>query len=325
MTQLEIYGTLGPSCKDEETIYQLFQCGMTGMRLNLSHVNLDDVKSWLEAFSNASKRYGIQPDLLIDMQGPELRLGKVDNLLLEKNQVIDLSTLPIPKIVMDAIENEQEVFFDDGKIGVRVIDKPKAIVFQEGVLKSNKSIALPNIQIDMPTLTEKDLFNISIASSYGVTGLMQPFVRNKNDLIVVKEALKNANASHIKLYAKIENKEGFDQLDELIEYSDHIIIARGDLGNSVGLIQLPSYQKKIEQTCKEKNKPYMVVTEMLYTMQKNPVPTRAEVSDIYHAIYHGASSIMLTGETAAGQYPVEAMRYFVECAKVALKDREEMK
>ena len=322
MKKLEIYGTLGPSCQDEETLYQMFLSGMTGIRLNLSHVDLDDVQSWIDHFHKAAKRAGVQPNLLIDMQGPELRIGKV-NLDLKKDTVINFSKIPVAKHVLDVLTKGQIILLDDGKIQLEIIDSNlNCKVIREGILTSHKSIALPGIEMNLPTLTSKDIQNICVAKEYGVTGLMQPFVRNKEDLICVKDALHQAGCDDIKIYAKIENQSGVNQLESLIPYCDQIIIARGDLGNSVTLPKLPSVQKYIEKICKERNMPYMVVTEMLYSMQQRAVPTRAEVSDIYHAVYHGATSIMLTGETAAGQYPVDAMRMFVECANVALEDLE---
>ena len=153
---------------------------------------------------------------------------------------------------------------------------------------------------------------------------MQNFVRNAQDLITVKEALKSIGNPDLQVYAKIENMEGVAHLKELFPYCDQIVIARGDLGNAMPLWELPAVQKRIQDICRVHSMPYMVVTQMLDSMMEHPVPTRAEVSDIFHAVYHGASSIMLTGETAAGKYPREAMKYFSETAKSALVCREEV-
>lgn len=321
MISLAIYGTLGPACKDENTLFDMFEAGMTGIRLNLSHVNLEDVQEWIENYHKAAKRAGIKPDLLIDMQGPELRIGKV-NLDLEKNEIINIHEIDMPSHIYNAMKVGQEILLDDGKLKLQVIDDSlNCKVIQEGLLTSSKSIALPGVEMNLPTLTTRDIQNLVVAKQFGVTGLMQPFVRNKEDLINIKNILKEVGNEDIKVYAKIENQAGVDQIESLIPYCDEIIIARGDLGNSVSLPKLPSVQRYLENICKKNQMPYMVVTEMLYTMQQRPVPTRAEVSDIYNAVVNGASSIMLTGETAAGRYPVEAMRVFVECANVALKDR----
>lgn len=321
MSSLNIFGTLGPSCKDEETLYQMFINGMTGIRLNLSHVNLEDVQEWIDNFHKASKRANVNPGLLIDMQGPELRIGKV-TMELEKDSIINIYEIDMPKHIYDVLKKGQVILLDDGKIKLEVIDENlNCRVVQEGLLTSSKSIALPGIEMNLPTLTSRDIQNIMVAKKFGVTGLMQPFVRNKDDLINIKKILIEADCADIKIYAKIENQSGVDQIESLIPYSDEIIIARGDLGNSVGLPKLPSIQRYLENVCKNNNMPYMVVTEMLYSMQQKPVPTRAEVSDIYNAVLNGASSIMLTGETAAGKYPIEAMKMFVDCASVALEDK----
>ncbi|MGM9947191.1 pyruvate kinase [Floccifex sp.] len=317
---LEIYGTLGPSCCDEETIRFLFEKGMTGMRLNLSHVTLKQASKWLQSFHRVSQNLNFKPNLLMDMQGPELRVKEIYKDL-KLNEIVDVYECAFPDCVIQVLEKGQHILLDDGKILLEMMDKKHAKVVIPGILKSHKSLAIENVSLDMPALTSMDIENISMAKQYGVTGLMQPFVRNKEDLIYIQNILKKYD-SDLKIYAKIENKEGIQMLEELLPYCDQIVIARGDLANSVGIVNLPSVQKQIEKTCKEKNVSYMVVTEMLNSMIENPMPTRAEVSDIYHAIYHGARSIMLTGETAIGKYPVQAMDVFVQVAKKALEDRK---
>ncbi|MDD7281735.1 MAG: pyruvate kinase [Erysipelotrichaceae bacterium] len=321
MKELEIYGTLGPSCCEKEVISKLFKKGMTGMRLNLSHTSLKQASDWIHEFSLAAKENNIEADLLIDMQGPELRIGEIEKQL-NVNDIVSIDDLAIPNDIKSYINPGQIVLFDDGKIKLEMIDANYLKVIQPGLLKSHKSIALPNITIERDTLTKQDKENIKDALEFGVTGLMQPFVRNVQDLMNVKKEIEDKN---IKIYAKIENIQGLLQLDDLIDQCDQIVIARGDLANSVGIINLPSAQKYIEDHCKAKNRDYMVVTEMLHSMIKNPTPTRAEVSDIYHAVYNGAKSIMLTAETAMGSYPVEAMEVFVGVANSAVKDRKKGK
>ena len=166
-------------------------------------------------------------------------------------------------------------------------------------------------------MTERDIDQIKKAGEYGVTAVMQPFVRGKEDLIEVRSAINRYANKDIRLFAKIENMIGVEQVEELLPFCDEIIIARGDLGNDMPLWELPVIQKKIENSCKEYGKPYMVVTQMLASMEQNPIPTRAEVSDIFHAVYHGAEAVMVTGETAVGKYPVEVIRYLSSTAKEA--------
>ena len=169
----------------------------------------------------------------------------------------------------------------------------------------------------MPTLTGNDLKNIQLATQYGVTGVMQPFVRSKEDLMTLRKALDDAGAGHVEIFAKIENMQGVNALDELLPYCDHVVIARGDLGNAMPLWKLPAVQKELASKCRAAGKPFMVVTQMLDSMHERAVPTRAEVMDIYNAVLDGASSLMLTGETAAGNFPAEEMMYLVNTGREA--------
>lgn len=326
MKDLEIYGTLGPSCNSKETILELFKVGMTGMRLNLSHCNLWDRKDWITTLFEASNELNITPTLLIDMKGPELRLGDMDEIeYFPVGSTVVFSALFWPSEIVSNLEINDYLLIDDGKLEFIVEKVDNGFIHckttRSGYLYSHKSIAIKGKRVTGPTLQDLDIQNLIRAKEYGVTGIMQPFVRSANDLIELKKYLNELNLNDLKIYAKIENLDGVEHLEEIIPHCDHIVIARGDLGNAVGLVKLPSIQKQIEKTCKKYDKPYMVVTEMLASMHENPIPTRAEVSDIFHAVYHGASSIMLTGETANGKYPIEAMKYFVETANEALKTK----
>ena len=211
-----------------------------------------------------------------------------------------------------------EVLLDDGKIRVRIVEangqEATAMVLMGGVLKPHKSIKVVNINVPMPVLTGHDLCNIRQAKEYGVTALMQPFVFSGEDLKQVRKILIEENAEHLQIFAKIENRIGADNLENILPEADLIVIARGDLGNDMPLWELPAVQKKIENACKKYEKPYMVVTQMLSSMENNPIPTRAEVSDIFHAVYHGADAVMVTGETAVGMYPVETIKYLANTA-----------
>lgn len=210
---------------------------------------------------------------------------------------------------------------DDGKIECIVENEKKIYcrVLRGGLLKPNKSIAIKDKNLIGDVLTDTDIENLKLAKEYGVTGIMQPFVRNRDDLIKVKETLKQNGLEDIKVYAKIENMDGVNNLETILPCCDHIVIARGDLGNATGLLHLPVIQKKIEEICKSNNHPYMVVTEMLSSMIENEIPTRAEVSDIFHAVYHGAKSVMLTNETAIGKHPIAAIKVLAEVSKEAKK------
>ena len=212
---------------------------------------------------------------------------------------------------------------DDGKLLLEVLDcktrSSRARVLRGGCLTSRKSLSLPGCSLHPPTLTQMDLQNLSLAVSYGVTGVMQPFVRDKNDLETVRSTLDRFGGKDIRLFAKIENQEGVRNLDELIPACDEIVIARGDLGNAMPLWELPRVQKEISRKCRVAGRDFMVVTQMLYTMEHAAVPTRAEVSDIFNAVCDGAASVMVTGETAVGDYPVEAIRYLFKTASEAVR------
>lgn len=374
---VKIYGTLGPACQDEKILTEMFALGMTGMRLNLSHVTLAESGELIGKMKRAAESCGVKPQLLIDLQGPELRTGAVaEPILLKNEEIVEIcaaadqkvvefleknreeltetadkkknsesslvqnrtsaqrmpARIELPGITIPYLIPGQEILLDDGKIHLKVVENPEnrkmgsgekrryfAKVLWGGLLKSRKSAAFPGAKINSPTLTKADLENIRLAKEMGVTGVMQPFVRGREDLECVKNALKEAGAEDVKLFAKIENLDGVRKLEELLPGADEIVIARGDLGNAVHLWDLPSVQREISQKCLVTGKPFMVVTQMLASMERNPVPTRAEVNDIFHAVLDGASSVMVTGETAAGDYPVEVIRYLVNTVRSAEK------
>lgn len=320
----DIYGTLGPACADAGTLKKMFEAGMTGIRLNLSHVTLRKAAAQVEALHEAAAACGIKAKLLVDMQGPELRLGSFETEpeLREGDTVLlGEGGIAMPETVLPYLLPGQQLLLDDGRLLLEMLDESRARVIRGGMLKSRKSIALPGSKIHPPTMTAEDMENIRDAKAFGVTGVMQPFVRDAEDLKAVRRALNDAGAGDIALFAKIENMDGVEHLEELLPYSDEIVIARGDLGNAMPLWQLPAVQKRISAKCRQAGKNFMVVTQMLYSMEKSPVPTRAEVSDIFNAVYDGCASVMVTGETAVGKYPVEVIKYLANTAKEAERFR----
>lgn len=330
---MEYYGTLGPACQTEEILEKMLQSGMTGIRLNLSHKSLEESREWIDTYQRAAKKAGKTPDLFIDLMGPEIRIGELgEPLTLEEGENVFLGAEGIPanQIIICAMQAGSHVLLDDGKIELEVIKKKEESgkqkvlcrILRGGILSSRKSLAIPGVKMNLPTLTQTDHENLRLAKDYGVTAVMLPFVRNKEDLICLRQVLDQYGGNHIRIFAKIENLDGVNQLEELLPYCDMIVIARGDLGNAVPLEKLPVLQHQIASLCQEKGKPFMVVTQMLHSMISNMVPTRAEVSDIFHAVMDGASSIMLTGETASGAYPVEAMDIFVRTGEEACRYRD---
>ena len=191
-----------------------------------------------------------------------------------------------------------------------------------GVLRSRKSLAVAGRELPASALTEMDMENLSRAREYGVTALMQPFVRGADDLRTVRAALRETGAEELKIFAKIENMTGLHRLDEILPLADVVVIARGDLGNAMPLWELPRAQTLIARKCRAAKRPFMVSTQMLHSMHHAAVPTRAEVTDVYQAARSGADYLLLTGETAVGEYPVEAMTYFAKIAANGWADAE---
>ena len=322
-----VYGTLGPACSDPEILKQMFREGLDGMRLNLSHTTLEEAADLIKAYHTAAKACGKSPALIIDLMGPELRIGALDTPIpLSSGDVIGPDALPFPDEVRHALkaaQSGQKILLDDGKILLTADTPDRLRVLRGGILKSRKSVALPGIEIHTPALTEADRIHIRNAKAYGITGVMQPFVRSKEDLIAVRDVLLKAGGD-LRLFAKIENAEGLKNLNEIIPCCDEIVIARGDLGNTMELWELPAAQKRIAEVCRSVGKDFMIVTQMLDSMIHRAVPTRAEVSDVFNAVLDGAASVMVTGETAAGEYPVPVIRYLSRTALEARKYLREL-
>ena len=324
MGAVKIYGTIGPACRDTEILKQMFREGMDGVRLNLSHTSLEEAAALIGSCHRAARECGLRPELLIDMQGPELRVGIPEApVCLADGELVSPEDIPLPEIIRNALEGRapgQEMLLDDGRILLVTEQHSQGTrlrVVRGGILESRKSVALPGCEFRVPAMTENDRDQIRRAREYGVTAVMQPFVRSREDLIEVREALDQAGCEDIRLLAKIENRDGINRLKELIPYCDEVVIARGDLGNAMDLWELPAAQKHISEICREAGRDFMVVTQMLDSMMHRQVPTRAEVSDIFNAVADGASSVMVTGETAAGDYPVLAMRYLCRTVREA--------
>lgn len=335
---IDIFGTIGPSCSSQETLTEMFRAGMTGVRLNLSHISLRESAAQLEILHAAAASAGVKPLLLIDMQGPELRIGRLKIPLelragarvflhsekiregeLQKLCGAGTPAVPVPEVVCASLQRGMEVLLDDGRIRLRITDGAgeyaAAEVLIGGKLTGRKSVKVPGLDIRMPTMTHADAENIRDAVSFGVTGIMQPFVRDREDLETVRRALEENGASGLQLVAKIENRAGMAQLDSLLPACDAICIARGDLGNDMELWELPEAQKKISAACRRAGRYFMVATQMLTSMTDCAVPTRAEVNDIFNTVADGAAGVMITGESAVGKYPVEAVRFLANTAR----------
>ncbi len=323
---MEFYATLGSACAKPEVLDRLFRAGMTGARLNLSHTALSRCDHLLNrCYWPAARRAG-RPEahLILDMQGPELRVGELPNPIpLRQGDQVLLGDggIPVPRAVLEYALPGQHISIDDSALLLEVRKfSPRNLlckVLRGGTLRSRKGMALPGTQVDTPTLTQADLDNLALAEEFGVTHILQPFVRGRRDMEVLRQTLSRMGLSHLKVAAKIENLQGVEHLEEIMPLADEICIARGDLGNAMPLWKLPGVQKDIARRCREREVPFCLVTQLLWSMEQRPVPTRAEVSDIYNGVLDGASSLMLTGETAVGRWPAQAMEYLVKTAREA--------
>lgn len=319
-TITEIFGTLGPSCRDETTLEAMFREGMDGCRLNLSHSSLEGSREWIDAFHKAAEKAGVsRPELLIDLQGPELRTGDLKKPLVIPNE--EYEEVPMQKETASLLHAGDVILLDDGKMRAdvcSVMKKSAMLHFQRGgTLESRKSVKILGREVSLPALTDEDLKNLRSAEDFGVTAVMEPFVTSGEQLHEVGQALLDAGCSFLRIFAKIENREGMKNLPGILEKTDVVVIARGDLGNDMDLSDLPVAQKKIAAACREEHRDFMVVTQMLASMEEHPYPTRAEVSDICNAVLDGASAVMVTGETAHGHYPVEVIRTLVKTVQAA--------
>ena len=326
-TKMEIFGTIGPACSTQEIMREMFENGLTGMRLNMSHTSLKESRDVIQNFHNAG-----EGSLLIDLQGPEVRVHVKEETELKENLSVTLSAkdgIVIPDCVFEAVEVSDEILLDDGKIllyAERKNDREiECIVKRGGILKNGKSIKITGKTVYGDTLTQMDLDNLKIAKEYGVNAVMQPFVHSAEDLKYIRSVLDSYGCSDIRIFAKIENMDGVENLSSILPYADMIVIARGDLGNDMELWHLPAVQKEIEKACRKSGTPFLVVTEMLSSMIEHPVPTRAEVSDIFNAAYDGCAAVMVTGETAVGKYPAEVIRVLANTAYEGEKYREKEK
>ncbi len=325
---MEFYGTFGTACRSGAVLGEMFRAGMTGLRINLSHTGLAACAEGLERDCfPAARAAGVErPHLIVDLRGPELRVGALSAPaeLAEGGMVrLGQGGIPIPEPVICAARPGDRIALDDSALLLEVCSAERGSlicrVLRGGMLQSRKSLALLGREIDTPTLTGEDLADLDLAGACGVTHILQPFVRGREDVENLRSALDRRGLEHVQIMAKIENQRGLDHLDEILDSADQICIARGDLGNSMPLWQLPAVQKELSRRCVERGKPFCLVTQLLWSMEQRPVPTRAEVADIYNGVLDGASSLMLTGETAVGKYPVQAMDYLVKTARTALE------
>ena len=320
---MRYYATLGPSCCDAAALSALLRRGVTGFRLNLSHTPLAARTDWIAALHEAERKTGLRAQLMIDLRGPEVRIGSLPAPLpLAEGAAVTLGAdIPVDGDVQDALRPGMAVLLDDGAMALTVVDGGVCRVTRGGTLTGHKSLTLEGVDLRRPALCEADLADLSQAAALGVNAVMQPFVRSAGDLRVVRQTMAENGLADAELFAKVENQPGLDALPDWLALCDVVTIARGDLGSSLPLERLPAAQKHIAALCRSRGKPFLVVTQLLHSMIDHPSPTRAEVLDIYNAVLDGADCLMLTGETAQGRYPLESADWLIRVAQEAEKAR----
>ena len=339
----KIVCTLGPASEKEEVLRELMKSGLNVCRMNFSHGSHEEHKGRMDLVKKLREELGQPTAILLDTKGPEIRTGQFDvpEVLLEEGQTFtvtmkdvmgnkDMCTVSYKGLAND-VKPGDTILIDDGLVGLTVKeingDDIVCEVQNSGIVKNHKGVNVPGVKVNLPAITEKDRSDIEIGIEQGIYFIAASFVRKVSDVLAIREILEANNADHIKIISKIENQEGVDNLDEIIEVSDGIMVARGDLGVEIPTEEIPVVQKLMIKKCNEAGKPVITATQMLDSMMRNPRPTRAEVTDVANAIYDGTDAIMLSGETAAGKYPVEAVKTMATIAKRAeetMKNKRDM-
>ena len=329
----KIVCTLGPASENEETLRELIKNGLNVCRLNFSHGSHEEHKGRMDLVKKLREELNMPTAILLDTKGPEIRTGKFDvpEVFLEEGQTFTITMKDVIgdkerctvsyKGLANDVKPGDTILIDDGLVGLTVKevnnDDIVCEVQNSGIVKNHKGVNVPGVKVNLPAITEKDRSDIEFGIEQGIDFIAASFVRKVSDVLAIREILEENNAEHIKIISKIENQEGVENLDEIIEVSDGIMVARGDLGVEIPTEEIPVVQKLMIKKCNEAGKPVITATQMLDSMIRNPRPTRAEVSDVANAILDGTDAIMLSGETAAGKYPVEAVKTMATIAKRA--------
>ncbi|MBQ4110377.1 MAG: pyruvate kinase [Clostridia bacterium] len=331
MRKTKIVCTLGPATDNEETLRQVMLAGMDVARINFSHGTHEEQQIRIDRFKKLRKELNLPIALLLDTKGPEIRIKTFENNKITLNDG-EMFTLTIDDIIgnservsvtyknlVNDIKIGDRILMDDGLIELSVVKKTKNNILCEiitgGELSNNKSINLPDGNIHLPYMSQKDREDIIFGIKNDFDFIAASFVRSAYDVMEVKKILEENDGEDILIISKIENGEGVDNIDEILKVSNGIMVARGDMGVEIPFEKLPAIQKMIIEKCYKNGKMVITATQMLDSMIRNPRPTRAETTDIANAIYDGTSAIMLSGETAAGKYPVESIKAMSKIAE----------
>lgn len=325
MKKTKIVCTIGPASESEEMLQKLMTAGMNVARLNFSHGSHEEHAARIATIRKVAKKLNKNIGILLDTKGPEIRTHNMKNglIMLQKGSDVTVSmeevegteekfSVTYPQLI-DDIEIGSYILLDDGlvELVVKEIDKAAGevhcTVLNTGELKNKKGVNLPGVSVNLPGITEKDAADIRFGIEQDVDFIAASFVRRASDVLEIRRILEDENNNNITIIPKIENQEGIDNIDEILEVSDGLMIARGDMGVEIPPEAVPVVQKELIRKCNKLGKPVITATQMLDSMQRNPRATRAEASDVANAIYDGTDAVMLSGETAAGAYPEEAV------------------
>ena len=321
----KIVATLGPASSDRDTIKQMMVAGVNVFRINFSHADFDAAKERIQLIRDLNKELGYNVGILADLQGPKLRVGKMkDGVVVETGDRIVFTTEKIEEGTADHVYMNYQSFPKDVKAGERILlDDGKLIfevestdgkseviasVIQGGPLKSNKGVNLPNTEVSLPALTEKDVRDAVFAIEQEVDWIALSFVRHKEDLLDLKKLIKKHGSYEIPIISKIEKPQALDNIDEIIDHSNGLMVARGDLGVEVPAEGVPLIQKNLVLKAKSARIPVIIATQMMESMIDGLTPSRAEVNDVANSVMDGADAVMLSGETSVGKYPVEVIQ-----------------
>ena len=333
MKKTKIVCTIGPKTESKEVLKQLLEAGMNVMRLNFSHGDYEEHGRRISNLREVMAETGMKAAILLDTKGPEIRTIKLEggnDVSLVAGQeftfTTDRTVIGNNKIVAVTYEGftsdlkaGDTVLVDDGLIAMEVKEvsgnEVRCIVKNNGDLGENKGINLPGVSVNLPALAEKDINDLKFGCEQGIDFVAASFIRKADDVLAVRKVLCENGGENVKIISKIENQEGLNNFDEILEVTDGVMVARGDLGVEIPVEEVPFAQKMMIEKCNAAGKPVITATQMLDSMIKNPRPTRAEANDVANAIIDGTDAVMLSGETAKGKYPVEAVKVMARIAE----------
>lgn len=337
MKKTKIVCTIGPASESVDMLVNLINAGMNVCRLNFSHGDYEEHGARIKNIREAVKITGKRVAILLDTKGPEIRTNDMENgaitmkigdsVRISMTEVLGTNekfSITYPELIND-VNVGSHILLDDGLIDLEVTDIDRdaneivTVVKNEGVLKNKKGVNVPGVSVNLPGITEKDANDIRFGIGQGIDFIAASFVRRASDVLEITKILEEENATHIQIIPKIENQEGIDNIDEILKVSYGLMVARGDMGVEIPTEDVPVVQKALIKKCNALGKPVITATQMLDSMQRNPRPTRAEANDVANAIYDGTDAVMLSGETAAGDYPLEAVQTM---ARIAVRTEE---